>query len=484
MTNLSSHDALLKKLLANPRLIETEIARRREQFRTLFPDDGPLRRALYPKHLEFFRAGATFPQRLFMAANRIGKSVAGAYETTCHATGLYPAWWDGKRFNCPTDGWACGTNSETTRNVVQGKLLGPVTPEGTFVPGTGIIPADRIVDYTLRRNALSGSVETIWIRHESGGTSRITLKTYEQGRKSFEGDAKHYIWDDEEPDEDIYTEQLYRTLTTLGVIYTTFTPLQGMSTVVTGFLDPSPEARAVKFYVQAGWADVPHLDGEAKKALLAGTPPYQVKARTLGEPSLGAGAIYPIAEEDVLLDDFTIPETWMRVYALDVGWNRTACLWGARDPGNGRIVLYDEHYQGMGEPASHALAIKARGDWIKGVIDPAARGRSQVDGKQLLNQYQLLGLDLAPAINAVEAGLTGVWQALVSGQLKAQKHLTQWRREFGRYHRDEKGNIPAQDDHLMDDTRYLWMSGRDRLTLRPREDDYSGDYLPRDWRLG
>jgi phage terminase large subunit-like protein len=303
--------------------------------------------------------------------------------------------------------------------------------------------------------------------------STVGLKTYEQGRKSFEGTAKDWIWDDEEPPADVYDEQKMRLLTTNGCIYTTFTPLRGMSDVVKSFLEPDNDAmRAVKFYVQAGWRDAPHLNEEAKKSMLAGLPPHQVRARTLGEPSLGSGAIYPISEDDVLIDSFAIPDSWARGYALDVGWNRTACLWGARDPGNGRIVLYDEHYQGMGEPASHALAIRARGDWIKGVIDPAARGRSQMDGKQLLWVYTQLGLDLSPANNALEAGITSVWQALLSGQLKAMRHLQQWRREFGRYHRDDKGQIPAQDDHLMDDMRYLWMSGRDRMDVQPEPDRY------------
>lgn len=56
-----------------------------------FLDEGPFRRALYPKHIEFFAAGARFKERLFMAANRVGKSDAGAFEVTCHATGIYPA---------------------------------------------------------------------------------------------------------------------------------------------------------------------------------------------------------------------------------------------------------------------------------------------------------------------------------------------------------------------------------------------------------
>ena len=40
-----------------------------------------------PKHKAFFAAGADYDQRLFMAANRVGKSVSGALESAYHATG-------------------------------------------------------------------------------------------------------------------------------------------------------------------------------------------------------------------------------------------------------------------------------------------------------------------------------------------------------------------------------------------------------------
>jgi hypothetical protein len=34
------------------------------------------------------------------------------------------------------------------------------------------------------------------------------------------------------------------------------------------------------------------------------------------------------------------------------------------------------------------------GDWIPGLIDPAANGRNQVDGYQLIQMYRNLGLAL------------------------------------------------------------------------------------------
>ena len=76
---------------------------------------------------------------------------------------------------------------------------------------------------------------------------------------------------------------------------------------------------------------------------------------------------------------------------MDVGWNRTAVVWGARDPASGVVHLYSEHYQGQGEPASHAQARRARGDWILGVIDPACLGSSQIDGRTLMQVYRQLG---------------------------------------------------------------------------------------------
>src|SRR5215475_7254499 len=101
-----------------------------------------------------------------------------------------------------------------------------------------------------------------------------------------------------------------------------------------------------KIAIQASWDDVPHLTKQAKEELLASIPAYQRDSRTKGIPQLGSGAIYPVAESDVLVSDFELPAYFPRAYALDVGWNRTACLWGARDNETGIIYLYSEYYKG------------------------------------------------------------------------------------------------------------------------------------------
>src|ERR1035441_8845651 len=105
--------------------VAQEIANRSgSKLHAMFPDEGPYRRELYPRHIEFLAAGATFRERLFMAANRTGKTETGAYEMACHLTGRYPDWWQGRRFSEPINAWACGTTNGTTRDIVQEKLLG------------------------------------------------------------------------------------------------------------------------------------------------------------------------------------------------------------------------------------------------------------------------------------------------------------------------------------------------------------------------
>lgn len=224
-----------------------------------------------------------------------------------------------------------------------------------------------------------------------------------------------------------------------------------------------------RFCLTMGWDHVPHLSEEQKKSYLEALPPFQRDARSKGIPQLGSGAIYPVQESDVFVDDFQIPEFWPRVYAMDVGWNRTACVWAAWDRDNDIVYLTSEYYRGQAEPSIHAQAVKARGEWIRGVIDPASRGRSQKDGSQLLQDYVDLGLDLDVAFNGVESGLYQVWQRLSTGKLKIFKSLVNLQKEFRLYRRDEKGRIVKENDHLMDCMRYLIMSGLERADLKKKE---------------
>jgi hypothetical protein len=156
----------------------------RRKLGTYYPDAGPLRRALYPKHLEFFAAGAAHRERLFMAANRVGKTEGvGGYETVLHLTGAYPSWWEGRRFDRPVAAWVAGKTNETTRDIVQAKLFGRVEGSGARkrFAGTGLVPGEAIGGCTWR-GAFPDLADTVAVKHAGGGWSTLGIKSYQQGR--------------------------------------------------------------------------------------------------------------------------------------------------------------------------------------------------------------------------------------------------------------------------------------------------------------
>jgi phage terminase large subunit-like protein len=184
----------------------------------------------YPKQSEFHAAGQSHRERLLMAGNQLGKTLAGGFEVAIHATGRYPDGWSGRRFDRPTVGWACGITGEVVRDTVQKVLVGRPGQEGT-----GAIPKNALAELVSARG-IPDLLDTIKVHHVSGGVSVIGLKTYASGREKFQGETLDLVWFDEEPPADIYTEGLTRTNVGANPVWMTFTPLLGMSEVVRRFL--------------------------------------------------------------------------------------------------------------------------------------------------------------------------------------------------------------------------------------------------------
>jgi phage terminase large subunit-like protein len=126
--------------------------------------------------------------------------------------------------------WVSGDTGNTTKNIIQEKLLGPPT-----AIGTGFIPAHLLV-HKIKKSGVADAYSTAWVRHISGGYSTVEFKSYDQRREAFQGTAQHVIWLDEEPPMDVYTECLLRTAKTSdfpgGIILLTYTPLKGRTPLV------------------------------------------------------------------------------------------------------------------------------------------------------------------------------------------------------------------------------------------------------------
>jgi phage terminase large subunit-like protein len=211
--------------------LEAELRRRkRNKIDGLFPDEGPYRRALYPKHMQVIRATAECNQVAFIAGNKVGKSELGCFAVATWLTSNYPKWWDGRRFTKPTTIWACGEKNAVVRDSLQLKLFGPMSDLGT-----GLIPGASIERVT-RKSGLSDAIDTASIRCAAGGFSSLRFKSYEEGRKAFQSTDLDVILFDEEPPTDCYVEGFMRTMVRQGIALCTFTPLSGWSEVVESFL--------------------------------------------------------------------------------------------------------------------------------------------------------------------------------------------------------------------------------------------------------
>lgn len=188
----------------------------------------------YTKQRDFHTAGADHRERLLMAGNQLGKTYSGAAEVAYHLTGLYPDWWQGRRFDKPTRWWAGSKTGEVTRDGVQRLLVGE--PKDRAKWGEGFIPGDLLVDWSMRQG-VPDALDSVLVKHVSGETATLGFKSYDQGREKWQGETLDGVWFDEEPPQDIYMEGLTRTNATGGLVFLTFTPLLGMSDVVSMFLE-------------------------------------------------------------------------------------------------------------------------------------------------------------------------------------------------------------------------------------------------------
>ncbi len=415
----------------------------------------------HPKQASFHKAGKSARQRLFLAGNRTGKTLCAAVEVSMHLTGIYPPWWQGYRYDHPVDVWVASNTAQTTKNILQEeKYIGKDGGELGYIP-------KHLIERMTRLNGIADGIDTVYVKHRSGGLSTLAFKSYDQGRTKFQGTKKHIIHFDEEPPYPVYTEALMRIMGVgdhYGMILLTMTPLMGMTPLLQSFMEDvhAETIQDSKFYIQASWQDNPHLHAKEILETKKSFPAHEQEAREKGIPSLGSGMIYPVSEEMLFIEPRPIASHWARVYGMDFGWsNPTAVLFAAHDRDNDVVYIYGEYAQKERTPEQHAFALLKKGcAKMSGVYDPAGDHASQKDGESLVELYRQAGLKyLNKADNAKEKGLMSVLQYMQNGQLKIFNTLTKTRSELRGYTRDLEGRPIKRNDHLMDCLRYIIISG-------------------------
>jgi hypothetical protein len=182
-------------------------------------------------------------------------------------------------------------------------------------------------------------------------------------------------------------------------------------------------------------------------------------------------AVYPFPDTDIVVADFAIPPTWPRAYGMEIRWMTMAVVWGARNPTTDVVYLYSEYYA-EADAAIHTAAIRSRGAWITGLVDPSGRGRKPNDGYRLIEKFQKMGLRLEGAENSVESGILNIQERMSTGRLKVFASMTKYLEERRVYCRDGRDQIVEENDYLQDAARCL-INGASRMrTQRVEEPEY------------
>jgi phage terminase large subunit-like protein len=437
----------------------------------------------YDWQKEFHAAGINHPERMLMAANRVGKTMSAAAEVSYHLTGDYPVWWEGKRFLVPTLVWTGSPTNETSRDIVQTELLGGLGEK----LGTGAVPRKFLEGTPKTRQAgVKDVVDSFNVRHKSGGLSFCTMKTYEQGWEKWQGTAPHVVWMDEEPsDYKIFSEAQTRILTSKGIALVTFTPLQGMTDLVQHFIDMAGIKDSGVYVKGATWDDAPHLSKVDKDRLSASYRGHEREARTKGVPMMGEGAVFPIGDDEI---SFNVAKQWpngipghyARIKGCDFGMDHPAagveCAWD-RDAD---IFYVIDCYRKPGETAPyHAAWLNKSSRWVPVAWPHDGMNREKSGGKTLADSYRQLNVNMLsksaryPKVpgeqsdkgggQPVEPIVEEMLQRMGTGRLKVADHLSQWFEEKRSYHRKD-GKIVDRRDDILKATMYALMMKRYAVT--------------------
>lgn len=396
-----------------------------------------------------------------MAGNRCGKTMTAGEEVAIHMTGQYPDWWEGRRFTHPVQVWTgCETN-ELSRDVIQYELLGE---EGSH--GTGWIPKESLKSVKYRQAGVPDVVDVIKVKHVSGGVSVAKLKTYEQGRKKWQGTSKDIVWLDEEPSWEVFSEAKTRTLDSKGMIILTFTPLSGSTGVVDFLIDKDSPA----FMKNVTWDDCPHLDMDARAELSATYQDWERDTRERGIPMMGSGAVYKIKDEDIKIEPFPIPRHFTQICGIDFGIDHPAAgVWLAWDRDKDIVYVTDCYRKAGQDVLYHSHAIKTRGKWIPCAWPHDGMDRDKGNAKPLYKIFKSHGVKMLRrsarydekigGAQAIEPIVLQIIERMMTGRFKVFSHLSLWFEEKRMYHRKD-GLIVAKKDDIMASTRYAMIDLR------------------------
>jgi phage terminase large subunit-like protein len=261
--------------------------------------ENPLKYARqHPKQRE--ASSARHLIRALFWGNRVGKTEWGAQEVAKVALGEH-------EWIQPGEIWSFCPSFDEQKDTTQLKLL-------------RYLPESKILDRTWLRK---GILKELVIDAGNGRRSKITFKSYEQGREKAQGAGKVLIWFDEEPPKDIFDECSVRQEAgiTLYMILT-MTPVKGMTWVYNDiYLNTSnPDI----FVSEATWEDNPWLTEDQKAQMRRRLTKNALLVREQGKFMKQVGLVCSWFSRSIHVVDIRELPPGDTLFGLDFGFSNPA----------------------------------------------------------------------------------------------------------------------------------------------------------------
>lgn len=314
--------------------------------------------------------------------------------------------------------------------------------------------------------------------------SFLELMSYDQDLDKFAGTSRDFVHFDEEPPEDIYTENRARLIDRGGSLWITMTPVEGMTWIFDtiyerGRLGEDPQIEIVRVDMMEN----PYLNKAEVEDFLNSLSEDERRARGEGKFVQLGGLVYKSFDSRIHVIDPIDPRkfrghNYKQYMSLDHGFNNpTAVLWHAADLDN-RVITFDEHYESEQTVDYHSAVIKQR-DAAHGrvpdlrICDPALAQRQAVTGTSIQTEYAIRGIGMVLGNNDVTTGVAKVAQYLAlrgDGQPNWQitsncanliKEISRLRWKTWASRKQQSQNNPydqihKKDDHACDSARYFF----------------------------
>lgn len=414
---------------------------------------------IHKKQLQFHKC--TKRNRWVFGGNRTGKTECGAVETIWLARGNHPY----KKNKPNVVGWVVSLSTRVQKEVAQDKIL-------KYLNKSWI--EDIVMKQGKKSSAEYGVIECIVIKNVFGGLSKIYFKSCEEGRDKFQGASLDFVWFDEEPPEDIYTECRMRVIDRCGEIFGTMTPLKGLTFIYDEiYLNAHNDPEA--FYMFMEWQDNPFLSAAEIERMTNSLSSEELESRRYGKfLNKNNSLVYKEFDESVhVIEPFNVPAEWQDTISIDPGLNNPlSAHWYATD-WDGNVYVIAEHFMAGKDIIYHANKIKeicARLGWKRqhngmygALIDSAANQKTLASTKSVTELFYDNGIIANPKVNKdLFSGINRVKSYLKNANGIAKLYIfsccTNLIREIKNYYWGEGENPVKKDDHSLDELRYYIMS--------------------------